>query len=99
MLRAGSLHALALPRLVGVLTFPSFHAVSAILYMWAFWPLAWFRPVTVAWNIAMIVATPMGGGHYFVDILAGILVAVLAILAALAISNRLSPSGHVGALA
>jgi PAP2 superfamily protein len=36
--RAGTLHGLNLSRLVGVLTFPSFHAASAALYLWAFSP-------------------------------------------------------------
>ena len=90
LLRSGGLHGLTLSRLVGVLTFPSFHAASAIFYTWAFWPLTLIRPLIVPWNIAMIAATPLGGGHYFVDVLAGILVAALAIRAALAISSRLS---------
>lgn len=90
LLRAGSLHALNLFRLVGVLTFPSFHAVSAVLYIWAFWPLRWLRPVLVPCNIAMIASTPVGGGHYFVDVVAGIVVAVAAILAARSISRFLA---------
>jgi hypothetical protein len=90
LLRSGSLHGLTLSRPVGVVTFPSFHAVSAVLYMWAFWPLTLIPPLTVPWNIAIIAATPLGGGHYFVNVLAGILAAVLAIFTALAISNHLS---------
>ena len=30
----------------------------------------------------MVIATPIGGGHYFIDIAGGIAVAVIAILAA-----------------
>jgi hypothetical protein len=90
LLRGGRLHGLDLPKLVGVLTFPSFHAASAVLNMWAFWPLPWVRWAVVPLNIAMIAATPVGGGHYFVDVVAGILTAAAAILAALSISGRLS---------
>ena len=80
--RDGSLRALDLGTLTGIVTFPSFHAASAVLYLWALWPVKWLRPVTLAANIAMLAATPLVGGHYFVDIFAGMAVAVLSILAA-----------------
>ncbi|MDE2380123.1 phosphatase PAP2 family protein, partial [Bradyrhizobium sp.] len=62
-----------------VLTFPSFHTVAAIVYAWAVWPIRSLRSVGALWNGAMIVSTPVNGGHYFADILAGALVAVLSI--------------------
>jgi PAP2 superfamily len=70
LVRDGELRELSLLHLVGVLTFPSFHAVSAILYIWAFWPLRWARLLIIPLNVLMIVATPLGGGHYLVDVLA-----------------------------
>jgi hypothetical protein len=91
LVRAGSLHGLNLLKLVGVLTFPSFHAVSAILYIWAFWPMRWLRTFFVPCNGVMLVATPLGGGHYFVDVIAGIAIATVAILAALGISRLRAP--------
>ena len=39
-------------------------------------PIGWLRPVAIPLNLAMIAATPLGGGHYFVDIIAGIVVTV-----------------------
>ena len=60
------------------------------LYMWSFWPFRWLRLVSVPWNILMIVATPLGGGHYLVYILAGISVATAAIMATRAISTACS---------
>jgi len=36
------------------------------------------------------VATPIGGGHYFVDVFAGIAIAVVAIVAALRIGQALT---------
>jgi len=89
LIRAGSLRALNLWQLGGVLTFPSFHAASAALYMWAFWPLVRLRWPAIVLNIAMIATTPLGGGHYLVDILAGILVMALAIVAARIIGGML----------
>jgi membrane-associated phospholipid phosphatase len=87
LLRAGSLHALSLFQLVGVLTFPSFHAAAALIYTWALWPVWWLRPPVLLLNIAMIAATPIGGGHYFVDVIAGIVVAIVAVFAARGLGN------------
>ena len=90
LLRDGTLRSLDLFELVGVLTFPSFHAVSAVLYAWALWPVRWFRPVNLLCNGAMIAATPVGGGHYMVDVIAGVAVAGLAILVARRVSRAVA---------
>jgi hypothetical protein len=87
LLRDGSLRTLDLLQLVGVLTFPSFHAVAAVLYAWTFWPIRWLRPLNMLCNGAMLFATPVGGGHYFVDVIAGIALAALSIYAARRIGN------------
>jgi PAP2 superfamily len=80
--REGALRALDLFGLTGVVTFPSFHAASALLYGWALWPARWMRPVAIAANGLMLASTPIDGGHYFIDVLAGIAVALAAIAAA-----------------
>ena len=90
LVRAGLLRKLNLPQLVGVVTFPSFHAAAAVLYMWSFWPLRWLRLAAIPWNVLMIVATPLGGGHYLVDILAGVAVSTVAIVVTTAISAACS---------
>ena len=82
MLRAGTLRTLDLEHLGGVITFPSFHAAMAVLCSWALWPLRWLRPLSLAVNGAMLVATPIGGGHYLVDVVAGVMVAIGSIYAA-----------------
>jgi len=81
-LRAGTLHNLDLMKLTGVISFPSFHAAAATLYLWAFWPVRWMRPIAVLANVSMLLATPIGGGHYFIDVFAGMAVAVAAIIVA-----------------
>jgi hypothetical protein len=86
--RDGALRHIDLLSLAGIVTFPSFHAASAVLYGWALWPVRWFRPVTVLANGAMLASTPINGGHYFVDLLAGIAVAVLSIVAARRLSRE-----------
>jgi len=80
--REGLLRHLELLGLGGIVTFPSFHAASAVLYAWALWPARWFRPLVIAVNGLMLAATPINGGHYFVDIFAGMAIAAAAIAAA-----------------
>jgi membrane-associated phospholipid phosphatase len=87
--RNGTLRHLDLFGLAGIVTFPSFHATSGILYAWAFWPVRWMRPIAILANGAMLASTPIDGGHYFIDVIAGIVVAVLAIVAARMISRRI----------
>ena len=81
-MRDGSLRMLDLFQLGGVLTFPSFHAIAAVLYCWALWPVRWLRPLNLFCNGAMLVATPVGGGHYFIDVIAGVAIAMLSVYAA-----------------
>jgi PAP2 superfamily len=80
--RDGALRHLNLFVLAGIVTFPSFHAASAVLYAWALWPVRWMRPIALLANGAMLASTPIDGGHYFVDLIAGGAVALLAIAAA-----------------
>lgn len=88
LIRSGALRELDIMQLVGIVTFPSFHACAAVLYLWAFWAVRWMRPLALASNGLMLLATPIGGAHYFIDIFAGIGVAVLAIAAAKWIAMR-----------
>ena len=88
--RDGTLRHLDLFGLAGIVTFPSFHAASAVLYAWAFWPVWWMRPIAIIANGAMLASTPIDGGHYFVDLVAGIAIAVLAIVAARAVSRHVA---------
>jgi membrane-associated phospholipid phosphatase len=88
--RDGTLRHLDLHGLAGIVTFPSFHAASAVLYAWALWPSRLMRPIALIANGAMLVATPVVGGHYFVDVFAGVAVAVLAILAARRVGNMIA---------
>ena len=68
--RDGMLRHLDLLDLGGIVTFPSFHAASAMLYAWALWPLRWMRPIALLVNGTMLAATPLNGGHYFIDVIA-----------------------------
>lgn len=74
-LRAGELFGLELGALEGLVSAPSFHAASALLFAWAAWPLPRIRWIVAALNAAMLCATPVEGNHYLVDLIAGILLA------------------------
>jgi PAP2 superfamily protein len=80
--RDGSLRSLYITHLGGIVTFPSFHAAAAVLDMWALWAVWWMRPAALIANGGMLLATPLVGGHYFVDVFAGAAIAVLAIATA-----------------
>ena len=86
--RAGTIRHLELFGLAGLVTFPSFHAASAALYAWALWPVRWLRTIAIVANGAMLAATPIDGGHYFIDLIAGVAIAAAAIAAARLASRR-----------
>ena len=66
----------------GLITFPSFHTVCAILFAWALLPVRILRWPIVALNVLMISSTPISGAHYFIDLVAGSIVAALSIACA-----------------
>jgi membrane-associated phospholipid phosphatase len=47
------------------------------------------RPIAIACNGLLLLSTPIDGGHYFIDVFAGIGVAALAIMAAVALTRAL----------
>ncbi|MDE2597304.1 MAG: phosphatase PAP2 family protein [Sphingomonadales bacterium] len=79
-LRAHRVHQIDLGALRGLVCAPSFHTVSAVIYMFAAWPLRQLRWPLLALNLAMLAATPIEGTHYLADMIAGSLVALVAIL-------------------
>src|SRR5262245_28287139 len=81
-LRNGTLRHLELFHLAGIVSFPSFHAASAVLYMWALWPVRGFASLSIAMNVLMIAATPVIGAHYMIDVIGGIALAAGSIMLA-----------------
>jgi membrane-associated phospholipid phosphatase len=78
-LRAAAFHTEIPPIKIGMISFPSYHAATAILFVWAAWRTPGFRWIALAINAAMLLATPVCGAHYFADVLAGVAVAVIVI--------------------
>jgi membrane-associated phospholipid phosphatase len=80
LLRDGKLRILEIGQLTGIVTFPSFHAAAAILYLWALWAISWMRVIALICNALLLLSTPIDGGHYFIDVIAGVSLAILSIL-------------------
>lgn len=85
-LRSGAPFLMQLDQLEGLLTFPSFHTIGALLFIWATWRVTIVRWVSLMLNAALIAATPIIGTHYFIDLAAGFVVAFLAAFAAIRLS-------------
>lgn len=88
-LRTGTTHIVRLDDLTGLITFPSFHAISALLFVWAAWPVRHLRWWICLLNLALIAATPVDGAHYTIDIVAGGAVAAIAVLATIRLQRPL----------
>ena len=65
----------------GLVSFPSYHAFCAVLFMWAGWSTRLRWPFAIV-NALMLLATPVHGSHYVIDVIAGAFVAMLAIVVA-----------------
>jgi membrane-associated phospholipid phosphatase len=78
-LRQGTMTVVDLARIEGLVTFPSFHTALAIISAWAFWTVPRVRWFATAASALVIASTPGIGGHYLIDVLAGALIAVVAI--------------------
>ena len=81
--------------MVGYISFPSYHAASALLFTWAAWPLRHARWFFLFINVGMAASAMIIGAHYLIDLVAGALVALIALRAAGGILTRLSPSDAV----
>jgi membrane-associated phospholipid phosphatase len=79
-LRTSAAPVLDLRHLPGLTTFPSFHTAMGLIVVWcARGSRLLFTPMLLL-NALMIASTPAFGSHYFVDILAGGLLAAAAVL-------------------
>lgn len=79
-----------LDEIEGIVVFPSFHTMLALLFAWAFWPVPLLRWAALVLNLAMLAATPLSGGHYLVDLAAGAGLGLAALSGAAWLTDRLS---------
>jgi len=73
-LRSGSITILRLRDLQGIIAFPSYHAGLAAITLWGFWKSGtkWVGWPGALLAMTTIVSTPVDGGHYLVDVIAGL---------------------------
>lgn len=79
-LRSGDPVLFDIHQLPGLVTFPSFHTAAAVILVASFWRTRLFVPALL-YGVTVIAAAPIFGGHYLVDLLGGIAVAAVVILA------------------
>ena len=65
------------PELAGIVAFPSFHVILAILSTRALWGIRKLRAFSAALCVAICISTVATGWHYVVDVFAGIAVAAV----------------------
>jgi len=96
-LRSGAMKTISLGNLEGLISFPSFHTIAAILYIWALWPVRTLRWIAIPLNVALISTTPICGAHYIVDVIAGLCIApATVILSRLVVQGTKDASRHFG---
>jgi membrane-associated phospholipid phosphatase len=78
LLRDGSLKAIHLSRLQGLISMPSFHTITAVLLTYAMRGTRVFIPFAML-NLVVIFSTLIQGGHYLVDVLGGLITVAAAI--------------------
>jgi hypothetical protein len=72
----------------GIVGFPSYHTVQALVLMWYARHVPYLRWASVALNIVVLIGTPIHGGHHLIDLAGGAAVAVAAIMLADGIVKR-----------
>ncbi|MDN5788075.1 phosphatase PAP2 family protein [Pseudorhodobacter sp.] len=80
--------------LPGLATFPSFHTASGILIISAC-RKTWLSAPAWIYATVMISATPVLGGHYIVDLIAGVLVAVLVVTLLRRVNRESAPTAQL----
>lgn len=66
----------------GLICFPSFHTILAVLSGVALWSLPVVRWLGLLWSSLIVISTVTTGTHYVVDVLSGILVVVVCVTGA-----------------
>ena len=91
-LRDGSWRVIDLTQLMGIVSFPSYHATLPVILAWAQRDVRGWRFVAPTWAGVTIIATPVFGGHYGVDVIAGLAMAVVALAVAPALVRWKAPA-------
>jgi len=93
-LREGSYKVLSLADLQGVITFPSFHTVMSVLMILALRGCGAIFWISAVLNVLILLTVPLDGNHYFADMVAGGLIAVLVWYALSRFQRSASPNSR-----
>lgn len=66
----------------GLIAFPSYHGVLALILAWYAWRVSWLRWPILVINAVVLICTPIQGGHHMVDVLAAFPVTALTLFLA-----------------
>jgi hypothetical protein len=66
----------------GLIAFPSYHGVLALIVAWYAWNVRWLRWPLLLLNAVVVISSPIQGGHHMVDLLGSFPVAALSIFLA-----------------
>jgi hypothetical protein len=66
----------------GLIGFPSYHAMLALILIWYARTIAWLRWPALIVNLLVVASAPVEGGHHLVDVIAAFPMTALAILSA-----------------
>ena len=83
--------------LPGLATFPSFHTITGLFIVYACRDSLYTLVPAGLWTSVMLIVTPVYGGHYLIDILAGGAVTAVLIFCALHVSSRRGARLHIAA--
>ncbi|MGB6538298.1 MAG: phosphatase PAP2 family protein [Xanthobacteraceae bacterium] len=79
-LHSGTLRAIPVDDIRGLISFPSYHSAAAVLAVWALWPIRMIRWPLLILNALMVASTPIEGTHYAIDVIGGLAVSALSLL-------------------
>jgi hypothetical protein len=71
LVRSGALILFDSHRWLGLITFPSYHALLAVVFAWAWWHVPFLRWPGLAVNAGMLVSALPHGSHHLIDVIAG----------------------------
>ena len=87
-----------LGRLQGVVDFPSFHSTMAVALAWAFRKTGIIGWTIAAADIVLLAAVPVYGGHYLMDVFAGVAVFVVSVVLVRAVRARMARDANLTAM-
>jgi PAP2 superfamily len=87
--RDGTMRVIAFTDAQGLVQLPSFHTILAIMFTYNLRHNRWFFSAAVILNVALVMSCPTEGGHYFVDLAAGAVVAAATIWGVRGVGGRL----------